>query len=123
MCTSTQHLSWILCSNREGIKPDLVSLILDGSKVSTWRLWDDKDLQLGDQITLIKRPELTPFATAEIINVLEKPIGKMTEEEKQGHEKFLSDDVMYKTYSDYYQREVKSDTIIKIIFFKLIQRL
>lgn len=103
--------------------PDLVPLVLDGSKTSTWRLWDDKDLQLGDQITLIKRPELTPFATAEIINILEKPIGKMTEEEKQGHEKFSSDDVMYKTYSNYYQREVKSDTIIKIIFFKLLQRL
>ncbi len=29
----------------------LVSKILDGSKTVTWRLFDDKDLQAGDELT------------------------------------------------------------------------
>lgn len=29
---------------------DLVSKILEGSKTATWRLFDDKALQIGDQL-------------------------------------------------------------------------
>ena len=103
--------------------PELVPLVLSGEKDSTWRLWDDKDLKEGDVITLIKRPELVPFATAELVSVVEKPIGQMTEEDKMGHEKFASDEEMYKIYTGYYKRTVDLETPIKIVRFKLIKKL
>lgn len=100
--------------------PELVPLVLNGSKTSTWRLWDDKNLQVGDHLVFIDRSNSTSFANAEIIKIIEKPIGQMTEDDKKGHEEFTSDEAMYKTFSGYYQREVKPDTPIKIIHFKLI---
>ena len=48
--------------------------------------------------------------------------GYLTEEDKQGHEPFSSDEEMYKTYSGYYNIEVTSNTPLKIIKFQLIPR-
>jgi len=31
-------------------RPDLAQLIMDGKKTTTWRLFDDKDLQAGDVV-------------------------------------------------------------------------
>ena len=100
--------------------PDLVPLVLDGSKTSTWRLFDDKDLKVGDVVDLIKRPELTKFAEAKLTSVIEKPLGKLTEEDKDGHEKYESDSEMYKTYEGYYNKPVGPETLIKLIKFELL---
>lgn len=85
--------------------PDLIPLILSGKKDSTWRLWDDKDLRGGDVITLIRRPELTPFAIAKVTSCIEKPLGELTKKDKKGHEPFTSDEEMYRRYSDYYKNQ------------------
>jgi hypothetical protein len=103
--------------------PELVPLVLSGTKHSTWRIEDDKDLQPEDSLTLIRRPEMTPFARARVTRVLEKPIGEMKEEDRVGHEKFSSNEVMCKTYSEYYGQTVTPKTRIKIIFFELTERL
>ncbi|NOY35708.1 MAG: ASCH domain-containing protein, partial [bacterium] len=34
-------------------KEHLVPLVLSGEKISTWRLFDDKDLRVGDKVDLI----------------------------------------------------------------------
>ncbi|MBI2591035.1 MAG: ASCH domain-containing protein [Candidatus Blackburnbacteria bacterium] len=47
--------------------PELASLVLDGSKTSTWRLFDDKDLAQGDQLSLVNRETREEFAKAVII--------------------------------------------------------
>lgn len=101
--------------------PDLVPLVLSGEKDSTWRLWDDKDLKKGDMITLVGRPELTPFATAEITSTIEKTIGELTEEDKKGHEPFTTNKEMYKRYTEYYKKLVDPKTPLKIVRFKLIK--
>jgi hypothetical protein len=46
--------------------------------------------------------------------------GKLTEEDKEGHEEFSSDGEMYKIYSGYYGFQVDSKTELKIIKFKLL---
>jgi len=99
--------------------PDLVPLILSGEKTLTWRLWDDKDLQVGDMVTFIRIPELTPFATAKITSAVEKPMGQLTEEDKRSHETFESDEEMYNTYTKYYGKPVGHNTLVKIIRFEL----
>jgi len=100
---------------------DLVPLVLSGYKNCTWRLWDDKNLQTGDLIDLIKRPELNVFAEAKIISVIEKPFGKLGKRDKLGHESFESNKKMYENYSHYYNRPVDSNTIVKIIKFKVLK--
>src|SRR5947209_4915394 len=98
--------------------PDLVPLVLSGKKTSTWRLFDDKDLKEGDIIDFIKRPELVKFVEAKLTSIIEKPLGELTKEDKEGHEKFSSDEEMYKTYSGYYNKPVGPETTIKLIRFK-----
>lgn len=101
--------------------PELVDLVISGTKTTTWRLFDDKNLQAGDQVELIRRPELTPFAEAEIISVVEKPLKELTPEDKDGHEKFESDEPMYHHYSIYYKRQITPETPVKIVKFKIIK--
>lgn len=100
----------------------LVPLVLSGQKNSTWRLFDDKDLSVGDEIELREFGKDTSFAAATLIRVIEKPFRDLTEEDKMGHETFGSDDEMYRTYSGYYGTTVTPDTRVKIIWFELQER-
>lgn len=99
--------------------PELVKLVQNGTKTTTWRLFDDKNIQVGDEITLIKKPELVPFAEVVVEEVTIKPLGLLDKNDKQGHEEVGSDENMYKTYSQYYNKEVGPETEVKVIKFKV----
>lgn len=97
----------------------LVSVILSGEKTCTWRLWDEKHIQVGDRVAFIKRPELVPFAEAEITYVVEKKMGEITPDDEAniGHDPYPDN---YKTYSEYYGREVTARTQVKVVRFKVL---
>lgn len=97
--------------------PELVPLVLSGKKTSTWRLFDDKDLNEGDVLDFLESGTDRHFSTALITKVTEKPLGELTEEDKSGHERFSSDEEMYKTYEKHYNRQVTSETQVKIVWF------
>lgn len=97
----------------------LVPFVLSGEKDSTWRLFDDKELSVGDDIELQVFVTNKPFAKAKIKKVIEKRFGDLTESDKQGHEKYKNDLEMYNEYSKYYKVLVDSGTLVKIIWFKL----
>ncbi len=99
---------------------ELVPLILSHEKISTWRLWDDKDLVVGDSVDFIEYRTATHFATGKLTKVIEKPFGKLTDEDKKGHEHFVTIEQIYKTYTKYYKKEVTSQTLVKIIWFELL---
>jgi hypothetical protein len=96
-----------------------VLLITSGEKTSTWRLFDDKDLSIGDEIALQKFGHDKPFAKATIVEVVRKPFRELTDKDKTGHESYESDDEMYATYSGYYKTKVGQETEVKIISFAL----
>ena len=99
---------------------NLVPLVLSREKTSTWRLWDDKNLSVGDTIALYEYGSETKFGTAQITKVIEKPMGELTLEDKKGHEEFSSDTEMYDTYTRYYKQAVGPHSQVKIIWFDLI---
>lgn len=101
----------------------LVPLVLSGEKDSTWRLFDDKDFRVGDTVELLEFVTKKPFAVAEITEVIEKPFKDLTDEDKAGHETFAGDEEMYATYSEYYKTAVGPETTVKVIRFKLINKL
>lgn len=94
--------------------------ILDGSKTTTWRFFDDKDLQIGDQISCVYTFGGEEFAQIKLTKVVTKKLKNLTEEDWQGHEKFKSDEEMYQTYSQYYNQPVTEETELKVIDFKVI---
>ncbi|PIR04193.1 MAG: hypothetical protein COV59_03345 [Candidatus Magasanikbacteria bacterium CG11_big_fil_rev_8_21_14_0_20_39_34] len=101
-------------------RENLSKLILQGEKDTTWRLFDDKDLTEGDVLNFLVWETGEEFATAKIIDVKETTFQNLTEEDWAGHEKFVSDEEMYKRYTEYYKREVTPDTKVKIIKFELV---
>lgn len=98
----------------------LVEMILEGRKVATWRIFDDKDLQVGDSLELVEFETGEVFAKAEIENIKEKKMSEITEEDFDGHENYSNRDEMLKTYQGYYGDRVNWDTPVKMIEFKLV---
>ncbi len=101
-------------------RKNLVPLVLLKEKNSTWRLLDDKDLQVGDKVDLINWNTVDKFGEALLTEVKEKKMRDLEEADFEGHEKFESDEEMYKIYRKYYGDFVGPDTLVKIINFKLI---
>jgi len=99
----------------------LADEILAGRKTITWRLFDDKDLKLGDKIELLYWETKEKFADAEIIEVREKKLGEIEEKDFEGHEKFENREEMLETYRKYYGDKVDWNTAVKIIKFKLLR--
>lgn len=99
---------------------NLVPLILSGEKDTTWRLFDDKDLQTGDEIEFLVAETKSSFAKAKLIKVKETTFRELTDEDWSGHEKFNSNKEMLRHYSELYKTEVTYDTPLKVIWFELI---
>jgi hypothetical protein len=97
--------------------PELVSKILSGEKTSTWRLFDDKDLKLGDRLLFINKETGVQFGSAVITSLRIKTLGSLVPEDWIGHEAFSSEEEMYNTYKKYYGDKVDSNTEVKIIRF------
>ena len=101
-------------------KNHLADLILAGDKTVTWRLFDDKDLRLGDKLEFVKADTGIKFAEAEIFDVYEKKLRDVSDSDYDGHEKYQNQEEMLKTFKRYYNESVDLDTIVKIIKFKLL---
>ena len=97
----------------------LADLILKGEKTTTWRLFDDKDLKVGELLDLQVKETEDDFAKAEIIDIKEKKLRDITEKDYVGHETYQSKEKMLKTYKGYYGDRVNWNTVVKIIKFKL----
>lgn len=103
---------------------ELAQLIVSGQKTSTWRLFDDKDLSVGDEIELIDkvdphdRSTWYPIGVAHVVTVIEKRLGAITETDSDGHERFENQETMLATYQKYYGSDVSLETPVKIIHFE-----
>ena len=76
---------------------------------------------MGDRVDFLESDTDELFATAKVIEVIEKLFCNFKEEDRKGHEKFKNDKEMYKTYEKYYNKKVGPETAVKIIFFKLLR--
>jgi hypothetical protein len=71
--------------------PELVTLILKGEKTTTWRLFDDKNLQTADELSFINKETGEEFGTGKVTWVSIRTLGTLTDEDWMGHEKFPSE--------------------------------
>lgn len=98
-------------------KPELCKQIVGGTKTSTWRLFDDKDLQLGDNIEFVNNETGESFGTGTIFKLKLTTLGNLEETDWIGHERYASAEEMYETYRGYYGDKVSPDSELKIIEF------
>ena len=97
----------------------LVKLILEGKKHSTWRINDEKNIIVGDELSL-QHKDGREFAKAQVTWTKETTFGNLTKEDKEGHEQYDSEKEMYAAYSQYYNIQVTPQTRVKIIKFRLL---
>ncbi len=103
--------------------PHLADLILHGKKDTTWRINDEKSLDVGDELSLLRKTDLKEFAKVTILWIKETTFENLTSEDKEGHEKFSSLEEMYQTYTRYYNVQCNSKTKLKVVKFKVIEKL
>ena len=102
---------------------DFAQQILEGKKTTTWRLFDDKDLSIDDQINIIDKTKIDDPKTWQIIGratiteIAEKKLGAVTKEDMAEHQAYPAQDQMLKAYQEYYGQRVSLDTVVKIIHF------
>ncbi len=102
--------------------PHLVRKVLDGTKTTTWRLADEKNLSEGDDLELIDAASLAPFAVARITKIILRTFGTLREEDWQGHDWFASEHAMYASFREYYPDiDISEKTPVKIITFSLVR--
>lgn len=101
-------------------REELSNLILSGEKATTWRLFDDKDLQKGDVVSFVVWESGKEFAHAKILAVNETTFGTLNKSDFEGHEHFSSPQEMYARFSLYYHRSVDASTKVKVLRFLLL---
>lgn len=101
-------------------RADLIPKILSGEKTTTWRLFDDKNLSVGDVLQFVNKDTKGVFTKAEITKIREKKLGDVVESDFEGHEQYKSWEVMLKHYREYYGDKVNLDTMVKMIEFRLL---
>ena len=97
-------------------------MIADRQRNATWRLYDDKDLSVDDEIRVVDRVDPKSTDTWQVIGhakvneVVEKRLGDITAEDMKSHG-FTSKEQALVKYQDYYGSRVTLDTPVKIIYF------
>ncbi len=103
---------------------DNAALIESGQKHVTWRVSDDKDLGVGDNVTIIDK--VSPrnatswrvIGTADIRSITEKRIADLTPADREAHGTFALGNQMLATLQKYYGAHVNEQTPVKIIDFE-----
>jgi ribonuclease HI len=104
----------------------LAQMVRDGAKTATWRIYDDKDLSVNDEVELVdkvdpQQPDTWQvFAHAVIDTIVEKRLGDIHDADFEGHEKFNTPEEMIATYRRYYGPQVDKQTPVKMVHFSLL---
>jgi len=107
----------------------LAEAIVRGEKRAIWRLYDDKDLSVDDELLLIDKvdpEELStwmPVGVATINRVIQKRLKDITEADMEGHEHYTSQEAMLAVFRQHYGDNVTSETPVKMIHFSFSPRI
>lgn len=101
-------------------------LIKTAKKTSTWRVYDDKDLHVNDEVEIIDKVDpVDPdswrvIGKAKINLIIEKRLGDIDQQDMRGHETYDSRQEIIKEFQNYYGNSVTEDTPVKIIYFDFL---
>jgi len=95
--------------------PEIIDRIKAGEIINTWRLFDDKQLEIGDDIQLINSQTGMIFGYGLIEQISSKRIKDLDDNDKMGHEKYVNDEAMMNQFRKYYGNTVTGSTIVKVV--------
>ncbi len=101
----------------------MAELIRQGQKTVTWRVNDEKNLNVDDEVWIIdkvdkKNPDSwQAIGTARINEILAKRLGEIEPGELGGEEEYATKQDMVAAFRQYYGRDINEKTSVKIIHF------
>lgn len=104
---------------------ELVELVISGNKTSTWRVHDDKNLSVGDEVSIVDKvdPKLAEtwkvIGTVRIHRIDAKRIDEVTMSEMAEHG-YMSTDNMVTVFKQYYGDNISKATEIKLLYFEVV---
>lgn len=101
---------------------DQIDKINEGQYTKTWRLFDDKDLNVGDKLIFINSNTGQSFGQATISKITIKRLSEINDEDRKGHKPYGSFDEIASDFRKYYRKQVKLDTVVKIVEYDFIQK-
>ncbi len=102
----------------------MAQLIRDGRKTVTWRVNDEKNISVDDEVWIIdkvdkKNPDTwLAIGTAKVSEILAKHLGDIQDDELGEAEHYATKQEMVDTFRKYYGRDINEQTAVKIIHFK-----
>lgn len=94
---------------------DQIADIESGKQTTTWRLFDDKDLNVGDEIQFVNSNTANVFGYATINEIVIKRIIDLDEQDKQGHRVYENDLEILDAFRRFYGSEVTPKSIVKVV--------
>ncbi|MEK7174673.1 MAG: ASCH domain-containing protein [Patescibacteria group bacterium] len=102
-------------------KAHLVAPIILGEKVSTWRIFDDKNLAVGDELSFVEAGTTKEFARAVITDVRSKRLREATQADFDVWERRDNLEEMLELFRGYYGDRVTPESMMKLVTFRLHQ--
>ncbi len=98
-------------------EPLFVEKILKGETSCIFCLFDDKNLQVNDEIWLSNSVTREKFGTAFLTSVIANPISSLMKNDWMGYKGYGDLEQMYEVFMKYYGSRVTSETLVKVICF------
>lgn len=104
----------------------LAQAVLRGEKNSTWRINDEKNLSVNDEIEFIdkvdpsKQDSWQAIGGGVITRVVQKRLGDITKSDMAGHGLYTSTQEIIKGFQQFYGPDVTEQTAVKMIHFDFI---
>jgi len=101
--------------------------ILNGTKTTTFRFFDDKNISVGDQIEVIDKVEQDNPVSWRVVGVMtvtevrEKRAGDVHGSDWDGHEQYDTIQDFIEIACSYYKQPITDETPIKIVRFSIIK--
>jgi len=95
--------------------PDQIPSIVSGERKATWRLNDDKQLDVGDILEFINSQNGQTFGYATINEIIIKRLCDLNDNDKQGHENYNNEQEILNTFKKFYGNNVTIDSKVKVI--------
>ncbi len=99
--------------------PEQIDKILSNEYTSTWRLADEKNIQVDDEIQLINSENGQSFANIIVDKITIKRISDINETDMVGHAQYETKDDILNSFRKYYGNNISFNSTVKIISFHL----
>lgn len=96
--------------------------IEQGRQTSTWRIFDDKELSVGDELQFINCDNATVFGYGLVGQIVIKRIKDLNEFDQDGHKKYDNLGQIITEFTRFYGPGVTADTIIKVVKYSFSKK-